>query len=299
MEGVLESPTRMEGVLENLGPHKSSLEELVIQSYVGFTFPPWMFSVQSVLSNIIHLILFRCPNLKVLPALGKLQFLERLHLLDLIAVKQLGADILRVGNDASMSSLSSSVVLFPKLRLLELKGLPEWEEEEHDVPTSNNTNIMPHLNTLTISNCPKLKVVPHYLFPPQLESLKLWKDVGVISISLMSITHNSNLKSLEILDFPHSSLPQGLNQLTSLQELFFGECQFLDYKPDELKPLTMLRNLQIGICPIMSERSREGRSILTHIPNIVIKADTCSFKRSLKVSKSGIRRGTRRLQDPW
>ncbi|KAF9597617.1 hypothetical protein IFM89_020096 [Coptis chinensis] len=189
-----------------------------------------------------------------------------------------------------MSSLSSPVVLFPKLRLLELKGLPEWEEE-HDVPTtSNNTNIMPHLNTLTISNCPKLKVVPHYLFPLQLEGMKLWKDVGVISISLMSITHSSNLKSLEILDFPHSFLPNGLNQLTSLQELFFGECQFLDFKPEELKPLTMLRNLQIGICPIMSERSREDSNILTHIPNIVIKVDTSSFKRSLKVSKSGVRK---------
>ncbi|KAF9599553.1 hypothetical protein IFM89_038946, partial [Coptis chinensis] len=221
----------MEGVLENLGPHKSSLEELVIQSYVGFMFPPWMFSVQFVLSNIIHLKLFQCPNLKVLPALGKLQFLEQLHLLDLIAVKQLGTDLLRIGNDASMSSLSSPVVLFPKLRLLELKGLPEWEEE-HDVPTtSNNTNIMPHLNTLMISNCPKLKVVPHYLFPLQLEGMKLWKDVGVISISLMSITHSSNLKSLEILDFPHSFLPNGLKPTHATSRIVFGECQFLDFKP--------------------------------------------------------------------
>ncbi|KAF9611700.1 hypothetical protein IFM89_034883 [Coptis chinensis] len=184
---------RMEGVLENLEPHKESLEQLEIKYYVGFTLPPWMLSVEeSVLSNIIDLKLYWCPNLKVLPALGKLQFLEKLSLANLSAVKHLGADLLRVGNGDSTSSSSSSVVLFPKLKKLRLSGLPEWEEEEHDVPTTTSDNttiiIMPRLHDLKISNCPKLKVVPVYLFPPQLETLLLLGDVGVVSKSLMSYT---------------------------------------------------------------------------------------------------------------
>ncbi|KAF9592106.1 hypothetical protein IFM89_011944, partial [Coptis chinensis] len=64
---------------------------------------------ESVLSNITYLELYQCPNLKVLPTLGKLQFLEELWLHDLSVVKHLGADLLRVGNgDSMLSSLSSS-----------------------------------------------------------------------------------------------------------------------------------------------------------------------------------------------
>ncbi|KAF9611708.1 hypothetical protein IFM89_034891 [Coptis chinensis] len=166
---------RMEGVLENLEPHKESLERLFILDYVGSTLPTWM----RMMSNITSLCLFDCPN---------------------------------------------------------------------------------------------LKVEPHYLFPPRLESVVLEGDVGVLSKSLMSLTHNNNLKFLDIISLPHSSLSQGLNQLTSLQRLSFLRCEFLDFKPEELKPLTMLRKLEIYRCPIINrERSREEYwSILTHIPNIVI-----------------------------
>ncbi|KAF9611673.1 hypothetical protein IFM89_034856 [Coptis chinensis] len=137
----------MEGVLENLEPHKESLEKLYIQIYVGSALPTWM----RMMSNITYLELDYCPN---------------------------------------------------------------------------------------------LKVEPHYLFPPQLETLVLSFDVGVLSKSLMSLTHNNNnLKSLKIYGLPHFSLPQGLNQLTSLQQLTFYSCDFLDFKPEELKPLTMLRKL--------------------------------------------------------
>ncbi|KAF9610086.1 hypothetical protein IFM89_019926 [Coptis chinensis] len=165
---------RMEGVLENLEPHKESLERLEIRNYVGSTLPTWM----RMMSNITYLKLFYCPN---------------------------------------------------------------------------------------------LKVEPHYLFPPRLETLELWLDVGVLSKSLMSLTHNNNLKTLQIWGSRHSSLPQGLNQLTSLQQLTFLNCQSLDFKPEELKPLTMLRKLYILGCPIITrKRSREDWSILTHIPTINI-----------------------------
>ncbi|KAF9610769.1 hypothetical protein IFM89_024625 [Coptis chinensis] len=167
---------RMEGVLENLEPHKESLERLEIRNYVGSTLPTWM-------------------------------------------------------------------------------------------------RMMSNITCLYLRNCPNLKVEPHYLFPPRLETLVLREDVGVLSKSLMSLTHNNNLKSLFIDSLPHSSLPQGLNQLTSLQKLTFFGCDFLDFKPEELKPLTMLRELYIQGCPIFTRRGisrEEDWSILTHIPKILI-----------------------------
>ncbi|KAF9610954.1 hypothetical protein IFM89_025987 [Coptis chinensis] len=174
---------RMECVLENLEPHKESLERLFIRYYVGFMLPSWMLPVEeSVLSNIVVLWIFQCPNLKVLPALGKLQFLEELSLMALSAMKHLSAELLKIGNgNSTSSSSSSSVVLFPKLKKLELSGLPEWEEEEHDVPTTSDSTtiiVMPRLHKLEICNCPKLKVEPHYLFPPLLETLKLEFNVN-------------------------------------------------------------------------------------------------------------------------
>ncbi|KAF9612095.1 hypothetical protein IFM89_038074 [Coptis chinensis] len=174
---------RMEGVLENLEPHKESLERLVIRYYAGSTLPTWM----RMMSNITSLSLYYCPN---------------------------------------------------------------------------------------------LMVEPHYLFPPRLETLELFYDVGVLSKSLMSLTHNNNLKSLQISSSPHSSLPQGLNQLTSLQQLTFYSCEFLDFKPEELKPLTMLRKLEISYCNIITrERSREEDwSILTHVP--IIEIDRKDIKKS-------------------
>ncbi|KAF9611709.1 hypothetical protein IFM89_034892 [Coptis chinensis] len=134
--------------------------------------------------------------------------------------------------------------------------------------TLPTTWMMSNITYLFLYNCPNLKVEPHYLFPPRLETLELWRDVGVLSKSLMSLTYNNNLKTLLIFSLPHSSLPQGLNQLTSLQQLSFRYCEFLDFKPEELKPLTMLRKLVIYLCPIITKRNW---SILTHIPIIEIK----------------------------
>ncbi|KAF9610081.1 hypothetical protein IFM89_019921 [Coptis chinensis] len=54
---------RMEGVLENLEPHKESLERLEISNYVGSTLPTWM----RMMSNITYLRLDYSPNLKVEP----------------------------------------------------------------------------------------------------------------------------------------------------------------------------------------------------------------------------------------
>ncbi|KAF9610767.1 hypothetical protein IFM89_024623 [Coptis chinensis] len=161
--------------------------------------------------------------------------------------------------------------------------LERLEIEHYVGSTLPSTWMMSNITYLRLYYCPNLKVEPHYLFPPRLESLVLLYDVGVLSKSLMSLTHNNNLKSLFIYSLPHFSLPQGLNQLTSLQQLSFYSCKYLDFKPEELKPLTMLRELQIYNCPrelqIYNWRQlpyyyrEEDWSILTHIPNILIDGE--------------------------
>ncbi|KAF9615754.1 hypothetical protein IFM89_026220 [Coptis chinensis] len=169
--------------------------------------------------------------------------------------------------------------------------------------TSNNQGEgdiqLPRLRQVFILDCPKLKLVPHYIMfshtlkqltirncpelggvqprlPPLLENLELWRDVGVFSKSLPLVGECSsypNLKSVSIFSSPHSSLPKGFNRLTSIQRLELFKCETLDFELEELKHLTMLQKLWIGDCPILKERCGEGkdwRSTLSHVPKIYI-----------------------------
>ncbi|KAF9613926.1 hypothetical protein IFM89_013173 [Coptis chinensis] len=155
---------------------------------------------------------------------------------------------------------------------------------------------VPHLHSLRIWNCRKLKVVPHYMFsqalknlriddcpelgevqpwlPPLLEELILESNVGAFSKSLPlggECSSYPNLKSVWIGSSPHSSLPKGFNQLTSIQSLHFYQYETLDFELEELKHLTMLQHLEIKYCPILRKRFRKGmdwRSTLSHVPKI-------------------------------
>ncbi|KAF9612583.1 hypothetical protein IFM89_002179 [Coptis chinensis] len=280
---------RMDGAIQALQPH-TELEQLVIKGYPGSMFP--------------------CRMSREIGESGEStqqqeMSLESLSLRGLHAVKHLSAELL--GNRESRST--SSMVIFPKLTKLEIEIMPEWEEQHFDilVPMKSNTIsgsggtasriIMPSLEALEISNCPKLKVVPHYMFsrslkklvirecpgligmqhclPQSFEHLELLRDLGALSKSLTPVTlnHNNgypNLKYLQIGYSPCSSLPQGLNQLTSLQDLVVSNCMFLDFNPECLRILPMLSKLETICCQLLRERSREDWNIISHIPNITI-----------------------------
>ncbi|KAF9610009.1 hypothetical protein IFM89_019649 [Coptis chinensis] len=93
--------------------------------------------------------------------------------------------------------------------------------------------------------------------------------------------HKKSLERLEIQNYVGSMLPTWMRMMSNITYLCLMYCSSLDFKPEELKPLTMLRELYIDDCPIITrrERSREKDwSILTHIPNILI--DWKDIKRS-------------------
>ncbi|KAF5206664.1 hypothetical protein FRX31_003749 [Thalictrum thalictroides] len=92
------------------------------------------------------------------------------------------------------------------------------------------------LRKLSIKLCEGLSGMHPYL--PLLEQLELSINVGVLSSSLMPIIHNNNnsypnLKSVTISITKNSSLPQGLKQFTSLQNLKLSYSELLDFKLEE------------------------------------------------------------------
>ncbi|KAL5728647.1 hypothetical protein ACHQM5_001710 [Ranunculus cassubicifolius] len=247
-----------------------------------------------LMPRLRELVITECPKLKALPAdLAKLQSLEQLQLWNLNSLKHVSW-----GNLIENGESSTTLVLFPKLTVLKLGDLPEWGET---IVTSATIPIMPNLVILEINDCPNVKIVPHYMLssslkdlhlsccprlthgmqpflPSLLQKLTLKEDVGAVSRSLLSFStmdsNNSypNLKSISIWLSPLSSLPQGLNKFTSLQELEINQCEFLDLEPlEELRQFPMLQELRIIKCPILKERCRrENWSTLSNIPYRII-----------------------------
>ncbi|OMO66776.1 hypothetical protein COLO4_30385 [Corchorus olitorius] len=145
------------GLLEALQP-PLSLEKLEISCYCGPTvFPTWM----KDLTKLRHVSLGFCFDLNVLPPLGKLQSLESLYIGGMGSLQNVGFEFL--GVDGELLALSSSsIVAFPSLKHLEFRDMQEWDNwissggEEH-------ISIMPHLCSLTIDSCPKLRSLPCYI----------------------------------------------------------------------------------------------------------------------------------------
>ncbi|PIA36580.1 hypothetical protein AQUCO_03300047v1 [Aquilegia coerulea] len=261
--------------------------------------------------NLVELDISECNGLQALPSgLGKLKSLKSLKMGGIggggmRGLKSLlGQEILGIlgSNDRKggyaeeeedkqyrefVKPTTAGVVLFPALTSLVLFGLSELEEEPISEDSRNNITIMPSLIKLELTLCPKLKVVPFYMFspalkdlwisdcpqltglqpglPPLLEKLSLNYDVGVLSSSLLPLLHTNNnkypnLHYFFICNSSQSSLPHSFNLLTSIRKLQFLYCKFLDFGPEDFKHLTMLQQLTIMDCPILAKRFRAGSS---------------------------------------
>ncbi|KAF6140536.1 hypothetical protein GIB67_035563 [Kingdonia uniflora] len=275
----------VQSVLELFEPHPN-LEKLEIENYNGSKFPSWMefpnWEGRSIMLR--QLTICSCQNLKVLPALGRLEFLECLVLKELDSVSQMGLEVLGVLNGD---------IVFPKLKELSIRKMKHWKDWV--IMTTVNITVMPLLQKLTIWSCPMLKSLPCQILSnslremtidscphlevsclsPFLEKLELHKDAGSLLISLpMQNGLHSNLKYLVIQRSPHSTLPEGLSQLKALQTLEVRNCDSITCIPDELQHVTSLQKLYIWWCPILGPRCKkdvgEDRNIISHIPNIHI-----------------------------
>ncbi|KAH9755014.1 hypothetical protein KPL71_015638 [Citrus sinensis] len=157
-----------ERLLEALGP-PPNLKELQISEYRGRrNVVPinWITS----LTNLRVLSIYESRNCEHLPPLGKLQSLEDLDIQGMDSVKRVGNEFLGVESDTD----GSSVIAFPKLKLLRFWGMSELEEWDFVTAIKGEIIIMPRLSSLTIWNCRKLKALPdHLLQKTTLQELRI------------------------------------------------------------------------------------------------------------------------------
>ncbi|KAF9616063.1 hypothetical protein IFM89_028529 [Coptis chinensis] len=123
-----ENRKRIESVLDGLQPH-TNLAVLKIEGYEGNNFPSWMASINTYLPNLVKLELNWCNRCSELPALGRLQNLEHLHLAGLESVKRIGCEFYGLGSTDGTSTGGEdsvqSVVVFPKLHTLYISNMEE------------------------------------------------------------------------------------------------------------------------------------------------------------------------------
>jgi Leucine-rich repeat (LRR) protein len=276
-------------VLEALQP-PPTIKQLMLIRYPRVEYSKWMMLEEMSMSSFPYLnslYLNGLKNCTHLPCLVELPCLKYLSLY-------------------KMNSLRSFTGYFPVLVKLIIENMPNLEElttmklvrcEEQE---TNDTyeSAFPHLQTLTLSNCPKIRIQPHRL--PSVVKLNIGNNVLLDGLyfsdgGASSQTILPSLKKLKIRCFTLTSLPQSMQHLTALQslEIFYctrlralpewlGELKSLKYLyikstpltclPQSIQHLTALQNLIIVDCFGLRERCKrengEDWPLISHIPTV-------------------------------
>ena len=280
-----------EKVLEGLQPNPN-LKSLTVECYGGKKFPSWVNDL-SLLHNLIHIKLSSCYCCEEVPTLGHLPCLEVLEISGMEEVTSIGSEFFCSYRDRSYRNTTA---FFPALRILKLMcmtNLEEWKDakeltsagevlvfpcleemiikgcnELRDLPDSLHTCVS--IQKLVVMDCPKLSSLPGVLsrislpstssIHSSLQTLKLYQSLPFLD----QIPYFIALKILWIQEFGKMvALPEGLDHLSSLQELYIVDCENLMILPPEetMRRLTKLKKLVIYGCPQLNNQ-------IDHIPFI-------------------------------
>ncbi|RVW15048.1 putative disease resistance protein RGA3 [Vitis vinifera] len=259
-------------VLNSLQPHLN-LKKLSIMEYGGLKLPCWI--GDSSFCKMVDVTLINCRKCIWLPCLGQLPLLKNLRIEGMEEVKKVGVEFL--------GGPSLSIIAFPSLESLSFVNMPKWVNWEH----SSSLQSYPHVQQLTIRNCPQLiKKLPTPL--PSIIKLNIWKcpQLGIPLPSLPSLRKldlqecndlvvRSGIDPISLTRFTiygisgFNRLHQGLMAFLpalevlrisecddeeqglphSLQYLEIGKCDNLEKLPNGLQNLTSLEELSIWACP--------------------------------------------------
>ncbi|PON84803.1 LRR domain containing protein, partial [Trema orientale] len=267
---------------ENLFPN---LEELTVNGFNGVT----LFS-PGISSKMVKLTLRRCANCQYLPSLDQLLHLKVLILDEMIKLEYI----------SNKDSKSESTTFFPCLQELWLTELPQlqgwWEKGVNDLTASfsclsklviedcPNLATMPLFPTLEAglvldTTCWKpfqltmeQKTTATYdeasssTSPPPSAPLSKLKNLSIVGIKDCKVDEIKweTLNCLRFLRFdclPNlTTLPEGLQQATSLQELHVWRCGIKEI-PNWINKLEQLKKLAIRVCSSLKSLPEEIRSL--------------------------------------
>ncbi|XP_010672031.2 putative disease resistance protein RGA3 [Beta vulgaris subsp. vulgaris] len=282
-----------EAAMEALEP-PSNLKRLTIYNYKGTTIPRWGRAVDNWAISLFRLVdisLQGCSNLQEMPILSKLPNLKALALHSMDKLEYMET------NNNTDTSNADTTTFFPSLLTLGLYGMQKlkgwWKEDQPGVDDHRQSFGFPFLRQLTIGRCPNLTTFPAC---PSLEELELYdnkmlwssfpQNLRILKFKYLSnmtslpegIQYLSSLQSLELFRCDRiKALPEWISCLSSLQSLSIYRCLALKTLPEAMRNLTTLQRLYIGRCRDLEERCKkpngEDYPKVQHIPSISLSID--------------------------
>ncbi|XP_030964412.1 putative disease resistance protein RGA3 [Quercus lobata] len=246
-----------EDVLEGLQPHQH-LKCLEIENFRGEKLPSWIlardiYSGGFLLGHLMEIRLKNCDKCNKLPTLGHLPHLMVLEIDGMDNVTCIGTEFyINYSGERSSNSGGGSDrnVVFPALKKLVLKKLPNLVEWKDALELTTIEAVFPCLEKLTIESCGQLTSAPYHFL-----TLKKLKISGIKSTAFERIISKlSTLASLKIeyiLELVY--LPEQLFQNNrSLMSIFIGDCfDLVSISPHQ--DVTSLQSIKIRECEKLSE----------------------------------------------
>lgn len=283
--------------LDDLEPHLE-VQDLSLSAYGGTVFSEWL----PLHVNLVNLSLSKCWSCSNIPLLNRLTQLKVLVLDDMANLEYFSDNV----ENSSVAIYSS----LKELRLTNLPKLDRWwkvtgglEEMKfpclsklsvEDCPNLNSMPLFPSLDELLLLKNtrwePFQQTIRRRQVPSQTTaeasssstSSNLNTEYPLSKLRTLCIIQMSNadtdmwqyLRSLHSLTFDHLSnvetLLEGLQHVTSLQELHIWRCDSLNKITSWISGLTSLRKLSIRLCPNLTI-SPDQIGLITSLKNVEIK----------------------------
>ncbi|CAI9099013.1 OLC1v1035757C1 [Oldenlandia corymbosa var. corymbosa] len=143
------------------------LEMLKLEGYPAHQLPKGILA-KSLKDKLRRLTIRSASNLLSLPAFWKMSSLEFLWLYD-IPKLNLGWEFFGLPKKKNEEPpVKEEVLAFPSLKALRIEYLRSWETSEDvsevDEKKLSKIPVMPHLEEVIVSGCPKAKVLPHHMY---------------------------------------------------------------------------------------------------------------------------------------
>ncbi|XP_061992371.1 putative disease resistance protein RGA4 [Rosa rugosa] len=177
-----------------------------------------------------ELHIYGCPNLMSIPTTHGMPSLRKLT----------------INECGGLSSLGSGLNYCTSLQELEI-------ERCQNLTSIPITQGITSLRSLTIVSCQRLLSLPSGLqFCTSLQHLEIglfWKELDAFPDFQLPPPHDSQLEDLKLTGWPKlKSLPQQIQHLTCLKELWISYFEGLEALPEWLGNLTSLESLRISYC---------------------------------------------------
>ncbi|XP_004306126.1 PREDICTED: putative disease resistance protein RGA3 isoform X1 [Fragaria vesca subsp. vesca] len=202
------------------------------------------------LINLRHLVLIDFCKCGELPILGHLPFLRDVEIRGMHNLKRFGSEIYGYDLVYEATREKETIVLFPALKTLSIRGcdeLIEWME----APTTTTTKVevFPCLEKLKVEYCPSIGFIPIPHGMASLRELRVGSCDALSSIG--QLDHCTSLQELKIYSCNALSSIGQLDHCTSLQELEINSCNALS-SIGQLDHCTSLQELEIKWCNALS-----------------------------------------------